>query len=392
MIAGVGLAVLAVVAAIVVVLVTHNHGQQVAVRQVPSTLAPTTTSSTTTSTVPAATFPTLYQEDASGVVRIDATTCGGTGVGTGFLLGPNLVATAAHVVEGAVAIGLTAGGSTTVGQVVGIDAATDVALVRSSTPLAGHVFTVSTVLPRVGTEVGAIGFPEGGPVSFTRGSVSGVDRTIEVRGRTRTGMIQTDTAINPGNSGGPLLLVSGDVIGLVDAGNTQANGIGFAVPGALAAPLLSSWQAAPAPPARPSCQNALGPSSSGPIHTNEGGADVQGIVATLTTYFNAIDGGDYPTAYAQLAPAEQQRFTPEGFAANLATTYDFDVAIGAVSQRSPGTDLVDVTFTSLQSPSKGPDGGSCDHWTLEYTMIQVGGSWLIQYSIGQGGSTHTSCF
>lgn len=36
--------------------------------------------------------------------------------------------------------------------------------------------------------------------------------------------------LNPGNSGGPLLDTAGQVIGLVDAGAENANGIGFAIP------------------------------------------------------------------------------------------------------------------------------------------------------------------
>ena len=50
-------------------------------------------------------------------------------------------------------------------DVVGFDPTSDVALVRTRTPLEGHTFTFSTKPPTVGSSVGVIGFPEGGPVS-----------------------------------------------------------------------------------------------------------------------------------------------------------------------------------------------------------------------------------
>jgi S1-C subfamily serine protease len=40
----------------------------------------------------------------SGVVRVQTVTCGGIATGSGFLLAPNLVATVAHVVEGAASV------------------------------------------------------------------------------------------------------------------------------------------------------------------------------------------------------------------------------------------------------------------------------------------------
>jgi hypothetical protein len=338
-----------------------------------------------------ATFASLYQADVSGVVRIDASTCSGSGVGSGFLLSPTFVATAAHVVDGAVAIGLSAGDHTVAGHVIGIDDSADVALVRTTAPLAGHVFSVADTEPPVGTQIGVIGYPEGGPVSFAQGSISGLDRSIQVQGQPRTGLIQTDAAINPGNSGGPLLLLNGTVVGLADANNTGADGIGYAVPADTSLPLLTGWQSTPAPPAPAACTNPLGPSTFGPIQSTTPSPDDAGITTTLTTYFNAIDSGDYATAYAQLSPNQQQRISETQLGTGDATSYDYDITIQAISAAANGADLVDVSFTSVQSAAEGPDGDQCDNWTLEYTMIDSSGAWLIDSTAGQGGVTHTAC-
>lgn len=345
----------------------------------PSTSEPSTTSTTV------ATFASLYQQDSSGVVRIDATTCGGSGVGTGFLVAPGLVATVAHVVAGAATIGLTADGRTSIGHVVGYDPSVDLALVSADSAFTGHVFGLSNSEPPVGTAVGVIGFPEGGPITFTSGSVSGLHRAITIDGQTRSGLLQTDAALNPGNSGGPVLTLDGKVVGLADAVLEGAAGVGYAVPSAPAAVTLAGWQANPRVVAAATCSNPLGPSSGVTVSTPAQGSDLPGISQTLTTYFEAIDSGDYATAYAQLDPQDHQASGEAAFAQADASSYDFDVAIQSVSSPSPGTDVAWVTFTSLQNPSAGPNGDSCDSWSIDYTLDQVSGTWLITAANGHGG-------
>lgn len=156
-----------------------------------------------------------------------------------------------------------------------------------------------------------------------------------------------------------------------------------------AAPLLSAWRAAPSPPPHPACSSPLGPSGFGQI--DNGSAAPPGIIATLTTYFDAIDTGDFATAYAQLSPSEQATMSEAQFAASHATSFDYDIVLGTATTTTTGAELVDVSFTSLQSPSASPSGDQCDNWTLEYTMVNSGGSWLIQLASGQDGVTHNSC-
>jgi serine protease Do len=98
----------------------------------------------------------------------------------------------------------------------------------------------------VGEVAIAIGSPLGAfSDTITQGIVSGLGRTLDVSAtRSRrtthlTGLIQTDAAINPGNSGGPLLDAAGKVIGIVTASASNSQGVGFAVPIAVALPLIA---------------------------------------------------------------------------------------------------------------------------------------------------------
>ncbi len=79
--------------------------------------------------------------------------------------------------------------------------------------------------------IAAIGSPWGLKGSVTSGIVSQFERSAEVNQKTmHTNFIQTDAAINPGNSGGALINYSGELIGVVTAKHSLAEGIAFAIP------------------------------------------------------------------------------------------------------------------------------------------------------------------
>lgn len=141
------------------------------------------------------------------MLRILATTCDGNGIGTGFLLTPRVLATAAHVIDGAQAVSVDGPNGVLPAEVIATDATIDLALLRLPTAINGHTFTFAPADPPPGTTVAAIGFPLDEPKTLTIGTVSGLDRTVNVEGQRRSGLLQTDTAINPGNSGGPLVMV-----------------------------------------------------------------------------------------------------------------------------------------------------------------------------------------
>jgi serine protease Do len=210
---------------------------------------------TTTAPPPPEPLEGLVKRVRSGVIKITAATCDGTAIGTGFLLDAHHVATVQHVVNGAFSIGLVRNGKVvSSASVIGEDAARDLALLRSTETLTGYKLKLAGRAPSLGEEVVALGFPLDLPLTVTRGVVSGMNRTIPIEGVNRRRLVQTDAALNPGNSGGPLISINtGEVVGLVDARSTTASGIGFAVSGLVANPLLKAWTIAPQPSAAAGC-------------------------------------------------------------------------------------------------------------------------------------------
>ena len=171
-----------------------------------------------------------------------------SGVGSGVILSPDgYILTNRHVVEGSASLSVElASGETLPATLVELSDTKDLALIKvDGTNLPAARIGDSGAI-RVGATAIAIGSPLGTYTeTVTRGIVSGLGRTITVQdertGRPETleNLIQTDAAINPGNSGGPLLDASGAVIGINTAVASSAQGLGFAIPIADAADLIS---------------------------------------------------------------------------------------------------------------------------------------------------------
>jgi S1-C subfamily serine protease len=156
-----------------------------------------------------------------------------SGNGSGIVLAPDgLVVTNYHVVESARRVELTfADGEDAEAEVLGLDAASDLAVLRAN---AGNLSTVELGDAdelRVGQLVLAIGSPYGFHSTVTAGVVSALGRSMRsAAGRLIDNVIQTDAAINPGNSGGPLVTSHAHVVGMNTAAIGRGAGIGFAIP------------------------------------------------------------------------------------------------------------------------------------------------------------------
>jgi serine protease Do len=155
-------------------------------------------------------------------------------LGTGFIIDSSgLILTNNHVVAGADEIKITfteeADEEPTTGEVVGRDTEIDVALIRVQTKreLKPLPLGDSDAL-EVGEYVIAVGNPFGQGHSVTHGIISAKGRTAPEFPLAT--YLQTDAPINPGNSGGPLVNLKGEVIGINNAIQQHAQGIGFAIP------------------------------------------------------------------------------------------------------------------------------------------------------------------
>ncbi len=156
------------------------------------------------------------------------------GSGSGFIVEANgLILTNAHVVEGADQVRVTLkDGRSYQGQVMGADAATDVAVIKIEANNLPTVPLGNSDQLEPGEWAIAIGNPLGLDNTVTAGIISATGRSsAQVRiPDQRVSFIQTDAAINPGNSGGPLLNERGEVVGMNTAIIGGAQGLGFAIP------------------------------------------------------------------------------------------------------------------------------------------------------------------
>jgi len=155
------------------------------------------------------------------------------GLGSGIVISPDgLVLTNSHVVGASKEIRLRdTEGAVTDARVLGVDADTDLALLRANGVRDLHYASLGNSKHlRRGQLVVAIGNPLGFESTVTAGVISALGRSIRsVSGRTIEDVIQTDAALNPGNSGGPLVSSAAEVIGINTAIINGAQGICFAV-------------------------------------------------------------------------------------------------------------------------------------------------------------------
>jgi len=181
----------------------------------------------------------IYERNIKSVVSINAILTGGNSTGTGVILTEDgYIVTNAHVVENAAAISVQLTDQQIFqAQVIGTDELSDLAVLKI--PASGLIpaeFGDSSSL-RVGDTVVAIGDPLGVEFrgTYTDGIISGIDRDVDMDGRTMT-LLQTNAALNSGNSGGPLINCYGQVIGIntmkIGAFTDKAGveGLGFAIP------------------------------------------------------------------------------------------------------------------------------------------------------------------
>jgi S1-C subfamily serine protease len=156
------------------------------------------------------------------------------GAGTGVVVdSTGIIVTNHHVIAGADGVRLTLpDGRAPLGEVLGVDPATDLAVIRvdaDDLPAAELGDSERLKVGQFAVAIGnALGLPGGPTVSV--GVISALGRPLPRADFIAEGMIQTDAHVNPGNSGGPLADLAGRVIGINAAMLPFAQGVGFAIP------------------------------------------------------------------------------------------------------------------------------------------------------------------
>jgi S1-C subfamily serine protease len=110
-----------------------------------------------------------------------------------------------------------------------VDAEVDLAWLRTDSSFTGLLPAGEDV--RAGQPIVAVGAPLGLTDTVTTGVVSTAERDLLDGSGTH---IQFDASVNPGNSGGPVINSAKEVVGITTLKAGDAEGIGFAVPMAVA--------------------------------------------------------------------------------------------------------------------------------------------------------------
>ena len=166
------------------------------------------------------------------IVDINTVVGSGQAAGTGMIISSDgQILTNNHVVDGSSSIQVTIAGRSQrySAHVIGAAPSADIAVIKvdgvSGLPTVSFASSSSV---NVGDPVVALGnaLGQGGTPDVSQGSVTALDQTITAseggaKSEQLSGLIQSDATIYPGDSGGPLVNASGQVIGMITAGNVQ---------------------------------------------------------------------------------------------------------------------------------------------------------------------------
>jgi S1-C subfamily serine protease len=177
------------------------------------------------------------------VVKILGTACGLGVEGSGWVAGPGVVVTNAHVVAGQDDTRVLVGGAEPGldAAVVRFDVRNDLAVLRveglgaRGLPLAGS--------PRPGTSAAILGFPQNGPYDARPARIGATEEAVSRdaygRGPVTRQMTSLRGLVRSGNSGGPVVDGRGRVVTTVFAARTAGPRGGFGVPNAVVRDALS---------------------------------------------------------------------------------------------------------------------------------------------------------
>lgn len=198
-----------------------------------------------------------------------------------------------------------------------------------------------------------------------------------------------------GGSAGAIVL-TGHPTGHPLAKNTLAKSAPAVTSPTIASPPSSgpaSASALSSAPSAPPSQVTIGGTTIGISAVNTD-PDATAVAGTLAAYFDAIDNGNYQDAWNIYTASEQAAVPYDGFATELSTTQDTQVAVQNIQHDGDGNLEASISFQSQQAGQYGPDQGeTCTNWTLDYHLVPTTAgavSYLID-KVTSVGSGHTAC-
>lgn len=156
----------------------------------------------------------LYVNDNSGTP---------TALGSGFLVGPRMLATNVHVVDGGNPV-LSVGPVRIPLKILRIDEENDLALLTLDADLSSKPLPLASTAVSPGQQIFALGNPEGLEKTISQGIVSGL------RKKESRDLIQITSPISHGSSGGPILNANGEVVGIAVGILENGQNLNFAIP------------------------------------------------------------------------------------------------------------------------------------------------------------------
>jgi S1-C subfamily serine protease len=182
--------------------------------------------------------PTDAQADAiaaqarAATVKVIGGACGVTQEGTAFEVKPGVVVTNAHVIAGETNPQVEVDGALFPATPVFFDPQLDLALLRTSAPM-GRPLAIDPNDADRGAQGAIVGYPENGPLTVTPASVAArldaTTRNIYDEGVITKEVYEIDGVVEPGNSGSPLVIGTGQVIGVIFSRSTTNSDVGYAL-------------------------------------------------------------------------------------------------------------------------------------------------------------------
>ncbi|MDX6711405.1 MAG: serine protease Do [Blastocatellia bacterium] len=203
-----------------------------------------------------------------------------------------------HVVDGAEQVKVDITDNRTVdAKVVGVDAPSDLAVLKVDVSGLPVLPLGNSDIVRVGDVVLAVGNPLGVGKTVTMGIISAKGRQTGLSNGSFEDFLQTDAPINQGNSGGALVNTSGQLVGINSQILSQSGGsigIGFAIPSNMAKTVMDQLI------------------KSGKVHRGQLGIVVQKVSSDIASSLNLKESRGVIVSQVQAGTAAERAGIKQG--------------------------------------------------------------------------------